>query len=185
MLCIISTLILCPHAFPSHYVPLYMFYVYFPCHTLNIPDTIMRPDLIHLIFELLVSTPCTLVQILSITCCLTSPSSDPCLYLIILSECYGYWYSYPFLSSYFSLHPLQSSLMPFPLLILVYPTISTYYTFYYVQNYPLLLILHLFLECVRFNFLFWNNQTWCCQTSLLGMPHDQHMFGAIPECPGM
>jgi len=30
-----------------------------------------------------------------------------------------------------------------------------------------------------------NSKTCCCQTSLLGMPHDQYMFGAIPECPGM
>ena len=45
---IISTLILCPHAFPSLYVPLHMPYAHFPGCTLNIPNIIMRPDLIHL-----------------------------------------------------------------------------------------------------------------------------------------
>jgi hypothetical protein len=76
--CIISTLILCPHAFPSHYVPLRMFHVYFPHHSLNIPDAIMRPNLIRLVFNLLVSTPCTLVQILSITLpCLFSSLIHP------------------------------------------------------------------------------------------------------------
>jgi hypothetical protein len=38
-----------------------------------------------------------------------------------------------------------------PLFLLTIPSTMVYST----QNYPLLLVLHLFLECVRFNFLFW------------------------------
>jgi len=83
-------------------------------------------------------------------------------------------------------------LCSFPLIILLYPTLIHY-------SYLLYLLLCLILPRVTQYYLYYiyflnvsaspsffgNSQTWCCQTSLLGMPHDQHMFGAIPECPGM
>jgi hypothetical protein len=82
-------------------------------------------------------------------------------------------------------------LCPFPLIILL-PTLIHY-------SYLLYLLLCLILPRVTQYYLYYiyflnvsaspsffgNSQTWCCQTSLFGMPHDQHMFGAIPECPGM
>ena len=77
--------------------------------------------------------------------------------------------------------PCYISLAHFnPLFLLIIPSTMLYFP----QSYSVLLILHLFFECVHFNFLFGKNQTYCCQTSLLGMPCDQHIFGAIPECPG-
>jgi len=86
-------------------------------------------------------------------------------------------------------HPYLCS---FPLIILVYPTLIHYsYLLYLLLWFILPRITHYYLYYIYFLNVsasvsfFGKNQTWCCQTSLLGMPHGQHMFGAIPECPGM
>ena len=81
-------------------------------------------------------------------------------------------------------------LCSFPLVILVYPTLIHYsYWLYLLLWFILPRVTHYYLYDIYFlnvstsTSFFGKNQTWCCQTSLLGMPHDQHMFGAIPECP--
>ena len=83
-------------------------------------------------------------------------------------------------------------LCSFPLIILLYPTLIHY-------SYLLYLLLCLILPRVTQYYLYYiyflnvsaspsffgNSQTWCCQTSILGMPHDQLMFGLsqnVQEC---
>jgi len=98
----------------------------------------------------------------------------------------------PSLSSHFSLHLSNLPLCSFPLVILVYLTLIHYsYLLYLPLWFILPRVTHYYLYYIYFLNVsisisfFGKNQIWCCQTSLLGIPHGQHMFGAIPECPGM